>query len=43
MNQVVESYARWLADFSLLSTILLAASLLGIAIQKQPARRLAVA
>src|SRR4051794_3459067 len=42
MSSLTESYARWLADYYLLATIMLALSLLGIALQKQPVRRLAV-
>src|SRR3954464_5449951 len=43
MSQVAELYARWVADYYLLATTLLALSIIGIALLKQPARRLAVA
>lgn len=42
MNPFTHSYAIWLADFYLLSTILLAFALAAVALLKQPAQRLAV-
>ncbi len=43
MTHFAESYAVWLADYYLLSTILLALALLAVAVLKQPAQRLAIA
>ncbi len=42
MSHAIETYAEWLADYYLLSTVLLALTLLVVAILKQPAQRLAV-
>ena len=42
MTRFAESYAVWLADYYLLATILLALSLTGIAVLKQPVQRLMV-
>jgi len=42
MSQFTHSYALWLADFYLLSTILLSFALAAVALLKQPAQRLAV-
>ena len=41
--QFADSLALWLADYYLLSTVLLALALVGIAVLKQPAQRLAIA
>jgi beta-lactamase regulating signal transducer with metallopeptidase domain/5-hydroxyisourate hydrolase-like protein (transthyretin family)/protocatechuate 3,4-dioxygenase beta subunit len=43
MNGYVESFAYWLADFYLLSTLLLATAMGAIALVGQPAKRLAIA
>ncbi|HVT30592.1 MAG TPA: M56 family metallopeptidase, partial [Lacipirellulaceae bacterium] len=43
MSHAIQSYAQWLADYYLLSTALLALTLIAIAVLKQPAQRLAVA
>ncbi len=43
MTQFADSLALWLADFYLLTTVLLALALVGIAVLKQPAQRLAIA
>jgi hypothetical protein len=42
MTRFAESYAVWLADYYLLATVLLALSLTGIVVLKQPAQRLMV-
>ncbi len=42
MSQLAESYTLWLADYYLLSTVLLTVVLLGIGFLKQPSQRLAV-
>src|SRR4051812_22009752 len=42
MSQAIESYAVWLADFYLLTAVLLGLALAGCAVVKQPAQRLAV-
>ena len=43
MNPTLEQFALWLADFSLLSGVLLAAVLVALALLRQPVQRLAVA
>jgi beta-lactamase regulating signal transducer with metallopeptidase domain len=43
MSTVAESYGRWLADYYLLASVLLALALASTAILKQPAQRLAIA
>src|SRR5438045_2485065 len=42
MSQAMESYAVWLADFYLLTAVLLGLVMAGWAVLKQPAQRLAV-
>src|SRR4051794_21248009 len=42
MTRFAELYAVWLADYYLLATVLLALSLTGIALLKQPAQRLMI-
>src|SRR5882757_428637 len=42
MTRFAESYAVWLADYYLLATVLLALSLTGTVLLKQPAQRLVV-
>jgi beta-lactamase regulating signal transducer with metallopeptidase domain/protocatechuate 3,4-dioxygenase beta subunit/tetratricopeptide (TPR) repeat protein len=42
MSQAFESYAVWLADFYLLTAVLLGLAMTGCAVLKQPAQRLAV-
>ena len=42
MSHAIETYTEWLADYYLLSTVLLALTLLVVAVLKQPAQRLAV-
>lgn len=43
MSATLESYGRWLADYYLLASVLLALALAGMAALKQPAQRLAIA
>ncbi len=42
MSHAIETYAQWLADYYLLSTVLLALTLIAVALLKQPSQRLAV-
>lgn len=42
MTRLLESFAHWLADFYLLSAVLLAFSIVAIATLRQPAQRLAI-
>jgi hypothetical protein len=42
MNDFVDSFGYWLADFYLTTTLLLAAALVAIRCCRQPAKRLAV-
>jgi beta-lactamase regulating signal transducer with metallopeptidase domain len=43
MNQVLETVATWLADYYLLSSVLMAVSVAALALMRQPARRRALA
>src|SRR3954453_10398534 len=42
MSQAMESYAVWLADFYLLTAVLLTLALAALAVLRQPAKRLAI-
>ncbi len=42
MNDFVDSFAYWLADYGVATTLLLSAALVALALMRQPAKRLAV-